>query len=67
MRTLERRSLGFSLIAAGYMLAYFHRVALAAIAGDLQIAFNASGAVPGPIASAYFYTYALMQIPTGVL
>lgn len=63
----RHRAVGFSLIAAGYMLAYFHRVAPAAIAGDLQIAFNASGAVLGSIAAAYFYTYALMQIPTGIL
>lgn len=67
MRALEHRSLGFALIVAGYMLAYFHRVAPAAIAGDLQIAYNASGAVLGSIAAAYFYTYALMQIPTGVM
>lgn len=49
------------------MLAYFHRVAPAAIASDLQVAFNASGAMLGSIAAAYFYTYALMQIPTGIL
>lgn len=66
-RAFEHRSLGFAIIAAGYMLAYFHRVAPAAIAGDLQIAFNASGALLGSIAAAYFYTYALMQVPTGIL
>lgn len=61
------RSLGFALISAGYMLAYFHRVAPAAIAGDLQRSLQASGTSLGAIAAAYFYTYALMQIPTGVL
>lgn len=64
---LNRRSSGFALISAGYMLAYFHRLAPAAIAGDLQRSLGASGASLGAIAGAYFYTYALMQIPTGVL
>ena len=64
---LSHRSLGFILISAGYMLAYFHRVAPAAIAADLQRSLHASGTSLGAIAAAYFYTYALMQIPTGVL
>lgn len=63
----SHRSLGFALISAGYMLAYFHRLAPAAISGDLQRALNASGASLGAVAGAYFYTYALVQIPTGVL
>lgn len=61
------RGLGFALISAGYMLAYFHRLAPAAIAGDLQRSLGASGASLGAVAGAYFYTYALVQIPTGVL
>ncbi|BCB25154.1 MFS transporter [Sulfurimicrobium lacus] len=57
----------FLLLALAYVLAYFHRLAPAAIAAELQLAFHASGAVLGGLAAIYFYVYTLMQIPTGVL
>jgi sugar phosphate permease len=49
------------------MLAFFHRVAPAAIASDLQQAFSASAAALGGLAATYFYVYTVMQIPTGIL
>ncbi|MDP2963632.1 MAG: MFS transporter [Sulfurimicrobium sp.] len=61
------RWLAFSLLILAYVLAFFHRMAPAAIAGELQLAFNASGAALGSLAAMYFYIYTLMQIPTGVL
>ncbi len=57
----------FTLVALAYMLAFFHRVAPAAIAGDLQQAFHTSAAALGGLAATYFYVYMVMQIPTGVL
>ncbi|MDD5240981.1 MAG: MFS transporter [Sulfuricella sp.] len=57
----------FTLVALAYILSFFHRFAPAAIATDLQQAFQASGAALGALAATYFYIYALMQIPTGVL
>ena len=57
----------FGLVAVSYMLAFFHRVAPAAIASDLQQTFNASAASLGGLAATYFYVYTVMQIPTGVL
>jgi sugar phosphate permease len=57
----------FLLLALAYVLAFFHRVAPAAIAAELQLAFHASGAVLGGLAAMYFYIYTVMQIPTGVL
>lgn len=61
------RWLAFSLLILAYVLAFFHRMAPAAIASELQLAFNASGAALGTLAAMYFYVYTLMQIPTGVL
>lgn len=61
------RWIAFSLLILAYVLAFFHRMAPAAIAGELQLAFNASGAALGVLAASYFYIYTLMQIPTGVL
>lgn len=57
----------FFLLALAYVLAFFHRVAPASIATELQLAFNASGAVLGGLAAMYFYIYTVMQIPTGIL
>ena len=53
--------------AAAFWIAFFHRVAPGAIAGELQSAFAVSGAALGALAATYFYVYALMQVPTGVL
>lgn len=57
----------FVLVALAYILSFFHRVAPAAVAGELQQAFQASGAALGSLAASYFTVYALMQVPTGVL
>ena len=65
MRRLRWTS--YTLVVTGYMLAFFHRMAPAAIATDLQQSFHASGAALGALAAAYFYTYTVMQIPVGVM
>ncbi|HUX89760.1 MAG TPA: MFS transporter [Gallionellaceae bacterium] len=65
MRRLRWSS--YTLVVLGYMLAFFHRMAPAAIATDLQQSFEASGAALGALAAAYFYTYTVMQIPVGVM
>lgn len=57
----------FSLGAAAFFLSFFHRVAPAAIAEELTLAFDVSGATLGALAGTYFYIYAVMQLPTGVL
>jgi sugar phosphate permease len=65
MRRLRWTS--YTLVVLGYMLAFFHRMAPAAIATDLQQSFLASGVALGALAAAYFYTYTVMQIPVGVM
>ena len=59
--------LGLGVAVAAYLLSFFHRVAPAAISGDLQVTFAIGGAQLGTLAATYFYVYTLMQIPTGVL
>lgn len=59
--------LGLAVAIGGYLLSFFHRVAPAAISGDLQSTFAIGGAQLGTLAATYFYVYTLMQIPTGVL
>ncbi len=59
--------LGLGVAIAAYLLSFFHRVAPAAISGDLQATFAIGGAQLGTLAATYFYVYTVMQIPTGVL
>ncbi len=56
-----------ALAIAAYVLSFFHRVAPAAIAGDLQATFAIDGTQLGLLSATYFYVYTLMQVPTGVL
>ncbi len=57
----------FSLLAFGYLLVYFHRLCPAVVALDMQADLKTSGALLGFLAAAYFYPYALMQLPSGLL
>ncbi|HYA38923.1 MAG TPA: MFS transporter [Candidatus Methylomirabilis sp.] len=66
-RVRRLRWTAFMLVVLTYMLAFFHRVAPAAIASDLQQAFATSAAELGGLAATYFYVYMAMQIPTGIL
>ncbi|CAB1368017.1 MFS transporter [Denitratisoma oestradiolicum] len=61
------QSVGLVLAVAAYVLSFFHRAAPAAIAADLQGAFQISAAQLGNLAATYFYVYTVMQLPTGVL
>ena len=65
--TLKRRWIIWSSLMLVYVISHFHRVAPAVIAEDLMRTFQTSGALLGGLASTYFYTYAMMQIPAGVL
>ncbi|MFB3788219.1 MAG: MFS transporter [bacterium] len=57
----------FLLLAAGYVLVNFHRLCPAVVALDLMRDLQAGGSLVGILASAYFYPYAFMQIPSGLL
>ncbi len=61
------RWLVFGLLSLGYLLVYFHRLCPAVVAVELMDDLHAGGGLIGLLASAYFYPYALMQIPSGLL
>ena len=61
------RRIAFALGTAAFLLAFFHRLAPGAIAADLRATFGASATALGFIAAFYFYPYAAMQLPCGVL
>ncbi len=70
-RTLEGalryRWIIFAVLALQYLFVYFHRVCPAVVAQDLVETFSISATSLGILASGYFYPYALMQIPVGLL
>ncbi len=57
-------------VAAGlsaYFFVFFVRTALTVVQPDLQSSFGLTASQFSLLASLYFYTYALMQVPAGVL
>jgi len=66
-KTLRYRWLIFWTMALAYVFVYFHRQCPAVVALDLQQAFQTSAGTLGLLASAYFYPYALLQLPAGLL
>lgn len=61
------RWLIFALLALSYILVYFHRLCPAVLAVDIMRDLRAGGALTGLLGAAYFYPYALMQLPAGLL
>ena len=66
-RPVPYRWLVFCLLATGYLLVYFHRLSLSVVAVEMMKDLSAGPALLGLLGSAYFYPYALMQIPAGLL
>lgn len=66
-KTLRYRWYIFLILAVQYLLVYFQRVAPAVTAPEMINAFEISGTALGVLASAYFYSYGIMQIPVGIL
>lgn len=64
---LRYRWLIFALLSTSYILVYFHRLCASVLAVDLMRDLNAGGSLMGLLAAAYFYPYAVMQLPAGLL
>lgn len=64
---LHYRWLIFLVLSAMYFLACLHRISPTVIARDLVLAFGADATALGVMSSAYFYLYAAVQPPVGVL
>ncbi len=66
-RMLFFRWLLFAILALAYCFVYFHRNCLSVVADDLAQEFTASASAIGVLGSIYFYCYAAMQFPAGLL
>lgn len=63
----KNRWLIFAILALAYFLVYFHRLSLSVVADDLIRDMQITAGLMGMLGSIYFYCYALMQIPAGLL
>ena len=66
-KVLNYRWAVFGILAIAYFFVYFHRVSPAIVSADLQIAFGVSAASIALLSSVYFYAYAIMPLPSGIL
>lgn len=57
----------FSILILTYVLVYFHRMAPGVVSDYLMSEFNTTGTRLGTLSAIYFFVYALMQLPSGVL
>ncbi|MBC7110014.1 MAG: MFS transporter [Archaeoglobi archaeon] len=63
----SRRTIIFLIPALMYFFSYFHRVSPAVLVYNLVEMFSFKATLIGLISSAYFYSYAIAQIPVGIL
>jgi len=66
-QAVHYRWLIFGILSLGYLLVFFHRLCPAVVAVDMMRDLHAGGGLIGLLGSAYFYPYAIMQLPTGLL
>jgi MFS family permease len=57
----------WTLPAFVFLIGFFHRAAPGVIARDLMQAFDVTGTTVGLVAAAYFYSYAGLMLPAGLL
>ncbi len=63
----NRGLLVFASLTVLYFCSIFHRVAIAAVASDLQADFGTTASILGLMSGMYFYSYAIAQIPAGLM
>lgn len=57
----------WGILVAAFITVFFHRLSMGAVADDLNRELGISGASLGNLTSMTFYSYALMQIPVGIM
>lgn len=57
----------FSVLILTYILVYFHRMAPGVVAEYLMSSFHITGTKLGTLSAIYFFVYACMQLPSGVI
>ena len=55
------------LLCAGVLINYFDRISISVAAPQLERSFHLTAADLGVLLSAFFWSYALLQIPAGLV
>ncbi len=63
----QRRWIAFAALAGTYVLVSIYRLSTAVLAEELTRAFSLTGTQLGTLHASFFYVYAALQLPTGVL
>jgi len=66
-RVLSFRWAIFAALGAAYILVFFNQMSVAVVAKDIMKDLDSNATMIGVMASIYFYVYAAMQIPAGLL
>lgn len=66
-KTLSYRYIVYLSVALAYFFVYFHRTSPSVMAPELAKVFNLDPAILGIFGAMYFYPYALVQLPAGIL
>jgi len=67
MSLRQRRAALWTLLAAGFLFVNFHRTATAVLADSLARTFDATGSQLGLLHASFFYIYAPLQLPAGLV
>ena len=57
----------WGILVAIYLIVFFHRLSVGVITGELNKTFGMNATQIANLGAMYFYSYIVMQIPTGVL
>lgn len=57
----------WGILVGAFIVVFFHRLSMGAVADDLSRDLGIGGAALGNLTSMTFYSYALMQIPVGIM
>lgn len=66
-KALRARWVIWGVMAAAFMVVFFHRLAAGVVRADLVRDFGLSATSFGSLAALYFYAYMAMQVPVGML
>jgi len=63
----DHRYLSWSILVFGFVIVFFHRLAIGSVADQLMIDLNLDSVQIANLAAMTFYGYALMQLPVGIM
>lgn len=66
-KVLRYRWVVYGVLIISYFLVFFHRMSVGVVKEELMSGFNMSATSFANLGAMYFYAYALMQIPAGIL